>query len=86
MTAMVDASLSFLQGVPEDLLISLLHPLRKGLSKRSFFVYQHQHVTTDSVLQFTIETHQVHFLEERALSHWGSFTIWNSGKQRPKAI
>ena len=29
----------------------------------------------------TIWTHRVRFLEERALPHWATFTIWNAGRQ-----
>lgn len=55
MPARVDASLSFLQGVSEDLLISLPPSERSvGLSKWSFFIYLRQHVATHSVLQVTI--------------------------------
>lgn len=29
----------------------------------------------------TIWSHRVRFLEERALPHWATFTIWNAGRQ-----
>lgn len=29
----------------------------------------------------TIWAHRVRFLEERALPHWATFTIWNAGRQ-----
>ncbi|XP_039357284.1 UDP-GlcNAc:betaGal beta-1,3-N-acetylglucosaminyltransferase-like protein 1 isoform X3 [Mauremys reevesii] len=32
----------------------------------------------------TIWNHRVRFLEDRALKHWTSFTIWNAGKQGRK--
>uniref|UniRef100_A0A2K5V1B6 UDP-GlcNAc:betaGal beta-1,3-N-acetylglucosaminyltransferase like 1 n=1 Tax=Macaca fascicularis TaxID=9541 RepID=A0A2K5V1B6_MACFA len=34
-----------------------------------------------SVLETTIWTHRVRFLEEQALPRWAAFTIWNAGKQ-----
>lgn len=36
---------------------------------------------TASLHRTTIWTHRVRFLEERALPHWATFTIWNAGKQ-----
>ncbi|XP_027986173.2 UDP-GlcNAc:betaGal beta-1,3-N-acetylglucosaminyltransferase-like protein 1 [Eptesicus fuscus] len=73
------------QGVPEDLLLFYNH-LRKGGGVRrvdqSLLLYRyHPSAATHSVLEATIWTHRVRFLEERALPHWATFTIWNAGKQ-----
>ncbi|XP_036159542.1 UDP-GlcNAc:betaGal beta-1,3-N-acetylglucosaminyltransferase-like protein 1 isoform X12 [Myotis myotis] len=72
------------QGVPEDLLLFYNH-LRKGGVRRvdqSLLLYRyHPSGATHSVLESTIWTHRVRFLEERALPHWATFTIWNAGKQ-----
>ncbi|XP_048222178.1 UDP-GlcNAc:betaGal beta-1,3-N-acetylglucosaminyltransferase-like protein 1 isoform X2 [Perognathus longimembris pacificus] len=73
------------KGVPEDLLFFYEH-LRKGGSvfrvDHSLLLYRyHLYATTHSVLETTIWTHRVHFLEEQALPRWASFTIWNAGKQ-----
>ncbi|XP_063473234.1 queuosine-tRNA galactosyltransferase isoform X6 [Symphalangus syndactylus] len=73
------------QGVPEDLLFFYQH-LRKGGSvirvDQSLLLYRyHPQAATHAVLETTIWTHRVRFLEERALPHWAAFTIWNAGKQ-----
>ncbi|KAM5305973.1 queuosine-tRNA galactosyltransferase isoform 3-T5 [Glossophaga mutica] len=73
------------QGVPEDLLFFYNH-LRKGGGvvrvDQSLLLYRyHPGAATHSVLEATIWTHRVHFLEERALPHWATFTIWNAGRQ-----
>ncbi|KFO35750.1 UDP-GlcNAc:betaGal beta-1,3-N-acetylglucosaminyltransferase-like protein 1 [Fukomys damarensis] len=73
------------QGVPEDLLFFYEH-LRKGgrvvRVDQSLLVYRyHLHAATHSVLEETVWTHRVRFLEEQALPHWATFTIWNAGKQ-----
>ncbi|XP_037349271.2 UDP-GlcNAc:betaGal beta-1,3-N-acetylglucosaminyltransferase-like protein 1 isoform X1 [Talpa occidentalis] len=73
------------QGVPEDLLFFYDH-LRKGGGAvrvdQSLLLYRyHPHAATRSVLEATIWSHRVRFLEERALPHWAAFTIWNAGKQ-----
>ncbi|XP_013361460.1 PREDICTED: UDP-GlcNAc:betaGal beta-1,3-N-acetylglucosaminyltransferase-like protein 1 isoform X4 [Chinchilla lanigera] len=73
------------QGVPEDLLFFYEH-LRKGGGvvrvDQSLLLYRyHLHAATHSVLETTIWTHRVRFLEERALPYWAAFTIWNAGKQ-----
>ncbi|KAL6057835.1 hypothetical protein STEG23_034038 [Scotinomys teguina] len=73
------------QGVPEDLLFFYEH-LRKGGGvfrvDHSLLLYRyHLYAATHSVLEMTIWTHRVHFLEEQVLPHWKSFTIWNAGKQ-----
>ncbi|KAL4676863.1 hypothetical protein H8957_008485 [Semnopithecus entellus] len=73
------------QGVPEDLLFFYEH-LRKGGSvirvDQSLLLYRyHLRAATHSVLEATIWTHRVHFLEEQALPRWAAFTIWNAGKQ-----
>ncbi|VFV19752.1 Hypothetical predicted protein, partial [Lynx pardinus] len=43
-------------------------------------------VATHSILQATIWTHHVHFLEEKVLPHGATFTIWNVGKQGSKVV
>ncbi|KAM6175951.1 queuosine-tRNA galactosyltransferase [Erethizon dorsatum] len=73
------------QGVPEDLLFFYEH-LRKGGGvvrvDQSLLLYRyHLHAATHSVLETTIWTHRVRFLEEQALPRWAAFTIWNAGKQ-----
>nr|XP_004655080.2 UDP-GlcNAc:betaGal beta-1,3-N-acetylglucosaminyltransferase-like protein 1 isoform X1 [Jaculus jaculus] len=73
------------QGVPEDMLFFYKH-LRKGGKvfrvDHNLLLYRyHLHAATHSVLETTIWTHRVHFLEERVLPLWESFTIWNAGKQ-----
>ncbi|XP_029422596.1 UDP-GlcNAc:betaGal beta-1,3-N-acetylglucosaminyltransferase-like protein 1 isoform X5 [Nannospalax galili] len=73
------------KGVPEDLLFFYEH-LRKGGGvfrvDHSLLLYRyHLYAATHSVLEMTIWTHRVHFLEEQALPGWESFTIWNAGKQ-----
>ncbi|CAH6776596.1 B3gntl1 [Phodopus roborovskii] len=73
------------QGVPEDLLFFYEH-LRKGggvfrVDHKLLLYRYHPCATTHSVLEMTIWTHRVHFLEEQILPRWKSFTIWNAGKQ-----
>ncbi|XP_057392555.1 UDP-GlcNAc:betaGal beta-1,3-N-acetylglucosaminyltransferase-like protein 1 isoform X3 [Balaenoptera acutorostrata] len=73
------------QGVPEDLLFFHEH-LRKGGGlvrvDQSLLLYRyHPGAATHSVLETTIWTHRVRFLEEWALPHWATFTIWNAGRQ-----
>ncbi|XP_064350919.1 UDP-GlcNAc:betaGal beta-1,3-N-acetylglucosaminyltransferase-like protein 1 isoform X3 [Camelus dromedarius] len=73
------------RGVPEDLLFFYEH-LRKGGGvvrvDQSLLLYRyHPGAATHSVLETTIWTHRVRFLEERALPHWATFTIWNAGRQ-----
>ncbi|XP_048067783.1 UDP-GlcNAc:betaGal beta-1,3-N-acetylglucosaminyltransferase-like protein 1 isoform X3 [Ursus arctos] len=73
------------QGVPEDLLFFHNH-LRKGGGvirvDQSLLLYRyHPNAATRSVLETTIWTHRVRFLEERVLPHWAAFTIWNAGRQ-----
>ncbi|XP_014442176.1 UDP-GlcNAc:betaGal beta-1,3-N-acetylglucosaminyltransferase-like protein 1 [Tupaia chinensis] len=73
------------QGVPEDLLFFYQHLRRGGGVVRvdqTLLLYRyHPHAATHAVLESTIWTHRVHFLEEQALPHWDTFTIWNAGKQ-----
>ncbi|XP_074121120.1 queuosine-tRNA galactosyltransferase isoform X2 [Sminthopsis crassicaudata] len=76
------------KGMPEDLLF-FYHHLRKGggvfLVEQCLLLYRyHPYAATHSVLESTIWQHRVQFLEERALQHWTSFTIWNAGKQGRK--
>ncbi|CAI9163614.1 unnamed protein product [Rangifer tarandus platyrhynchus] len=73
------------RGVPEDLLFFYEH-LRKGGGvvrvDQSLLLYRyHPGAATHSVLETTIWAHRVRFLEERALPHWPTFTIWNAGRQ-----
>ncbi|XP_034799113.3 UDP-GlcNAc:betaGal beta-1,3-N-acetylglucosaminyltransferase-like protein 1 isoform X7 [Pan paniscus] len=73
------------QGVPEDLLFFYEH-LRKGGGvirvDQSLLLYRHHpQAATHCVLETTIWTHRVRFLEEQALPRWAAFTIWNAGKQ-----
>ncbi|XP_072513321.1 queuosine-tRNA galactosyltransferase isoform X2 [Salminus brasiliensis] len=76
------------KGVPEDLLW-FYQSVRLGGSvlrvDECLLVYRyHQHAATHSVLEETIWTLRVDFLQERVLSQWDSFTIWNAGKQGRK--
>ncbi|KAB0359055.1 hypothetical protein FD754_003211, partial [Muntiacus muntjak] len=49
---------------------------------QSLLLYRyHPSAATHSVLETTIWAHRVRFLEERALPHWATFTIWNAGRQ-----
>ncbi|XP_047565294.1 UDP-GlcNAc:betaGal beta-1,3-N-acetylglucosaminyltransferase-like protein 1 isoform X5 [Lutra lutra] len=73
------------QGVPEDLLFFYDH-LRKGGGvvrvDQSLLLYRYlPDAATHSVLETTIWTHRVRFLEERVLPRWTAFTIWNAGRQ-----
>ncbi|XP_068888911.1 queuosine-tRNA galactosyltransferase isoform X5 [Aphelocoma coerulescens] len=76
------------QGVPEDLLFFYEH-LQKGGEvfrvNHCLLLYRyHPQAATHSVLEGTIWHHRVRFLEDRVLSSWTSFTIWNAGKQGKK--
>ncbi|XP_054834765.1 UDP-GlcNAc:betaGal beta-1,3-N-acetylglucosaminyltransferase-like protein 1 isoform X1 [Eublepharis macularius] len=76
------------KGTPEDLLYFYEH-LRKGGEvfrvNQCLLLYRyHPQATTHSVLEETIWTYRLLFLEERVLSHWTYFTIWNAGKQGKK--
>ncbi|XP_074871012.1 queuosine-tRNA galactosyltransferase isoform X2 [Carettochelys insculpta] len=76
------------KGVPEDLLFFYEH-IRKGGGvfrvDQCLLQYRyHPQAATHSVLEETIWDYRVRFLEERALKHWTSFTIWNAGKQGRK--
>ncbi|XP_026108197.1 UDP-GlcNAc:betaGal beta-1,3-N-acetylglucosaminyltransferase-like protein 1 isoform X1 [Carassius auratus] len=73
------------KGVPEDLLF-FYQSLRRGghviRVDECLLVYRyHEHAATHSVLEETIWSLRVHFLQERVLSQWASFTVWNAGKQ-----
>uniref|UniRef100_A0A8C7EXP5 UDP-GlcNAc:betaGal beta-1,3-N-acetylglucosaminyltransferase-like protein 1 n=1 Tax=Neovison vison TaxID=452646 RepID=A0A8C7EXP5_NEOVI len=73
------------RGVPEDLLFFYDH-LRKGGGvvrvDQSLLLYRYlPDAATHSVLETTIWTHRVCFLEERVLPRWAAFTIWNAGRQ-----
>ncbi|KAM9597828.1 queuosine-tRNA galactosyltransferase isoform 2-T3 [Trichechus inunguis] len=73
------------QGVPEDLLFFQEHLRRGGRVvrvDRSLLLYRyHPQAASLSVLEGTIWTLRVRFLEERVLPYWATFTIWNAGKQ-----
>ncbi|XP_013921310.1 PREDICTED: UDP-GlcNAc:betaGal beta-1,3-N-acetylglucosaminyltransferase-like protein 1 isoform X2 [Thamnophis sirtalis] len=76
------------KGTPEDLLFFYEH-LRKGgevfrVDECLLLYRYHAQAATNTVLEETIWTHRVLFLEERILSNWTSFTIWNAGKQGRK--
>uniref|UniRef100_A0A8D3DJW7 Glycosyltransferase 2-like domain-containing protein n=1 Tax=Scophthalmus maximus TaxID=52904 RepID=A0A8D3DJW7_SCOMX len=76
------------QGVPEDLLF-FYQSLRRGggLSRvdQCLLVYRyHEKAATHSVTEETIWKLRVDYLQERVLSQWESFTIWNAGKQGRK--
>ncbi|XP_071783839.2 queuosine-tRNA galactosyltransferase isoform X2 [Centroberyx gerrardi] len=76
------------KGVPEDLLF-FYQSLRRGGGvarvDHCLLVYRyHEKAATHSVLEETIWNLRVDFLQERVLSQWESFTIWNAGKQGRK--
>ncbi|XP_029359881.1 queuosine-tRNA galactosyltransferase isoform X2 [Echeneis naucrates] len=76
------------KGVPEDL-IFFYQSLRQGggLSRvdQCLLVYRyHEQAATHSVTEETIWKLRVDFLQERVLSQWDGFTIWNAGKQGRK--
>ncbi|XP_042304359.1 UDP-GlcNAc:betaGal beta-1,3-N-acetylglucosaminyltransferase-like protein 1 isoform X2 [Sceloporus undulatus] len=76
------------KGVPEDLLFFYEHLRKDGGVFRvdqCLLLYRyHPQAATHSVLEETIWRYRVSFLEERLLSHWTCFTIWNAGKQGRK--
>ncbi|XP_064323218.1 UDP-GlcNAc:betaGal beta-1,3-N-acetylglucosaminyltransferase-like protein 1 isoform X2 [Phalacrocorax carbo] len=76
------------KGVPEDLLFFYKHIQKGGGVFRvnhCLLLYRyHPQAATHSVLEGTIWNHRVRFLEDRVLSSWASFTIWNAGKQGKK--
>eukprot|EP00075_Anas_platyrhynchos_P038111 XP_027327364.1 UDP-GlcNAc:betaGal beta-1,3-N-acetylglucosaminyltransferase-like protein 1 isoform X3 [Anas platyrhynchos] len=76
------------KGVPEDLLFFYKHIQKGGEVVRvnhCLLLYRyHPQAATHSVLEETIWNHRVRFLEDRVLSSWTSFTIWNAGKQGKK--
>ncbi|XP_058024467.1 UDP-GlcNAc:betaGal beta-1,3-N-acetylglucosaminyltransferase-like protein 1 isoform X5 [Ahaetulla prasina] len=76
------------KGTPEDLLFFYEH-LRKGgevfrVDECLLLYRYHAQAATNTVLEETIWTHRVLFLEEKILTNWTSFTIWNAGKQGRK--
>ncbi|XP_041839996.1 UDP-GlcNAc:betaGal beta-1,3-N-acetylglucosaminyltransferase-like protein 1 isoform X2 [Melanotaenia boesemani] len=76
------------KGVPEDLLF-FYQILRQGGGlfrvDKSLLVYRyHEKAATHSVTEETIWKLRVDFLQERVLSQWQTFTIWNAGKQGRK--
>lgn len=73
------------KGVPEDLLF-FYQSLRQGGGvarvDQCLLVYRyHQSAATHSVMEETIWNLRVSFLQERVLSQWEAFTLWNAGKQ-----
>ncbi|XP_069576603.1 queuosine-tRNA galactosyltransferase isoform X2 [Brachyistius frenatus] len=76
------------KGVPEDLLF-FYQSLRQGgrlfRVDRCLLIYRyHEKAATHSVTEETIWKLRVNFLQERVLSQWENFTIWNAGKQGRK--
>ncbi|XP_008409667.1 queuosine-tRNA galactosyltransferase [Poecilia reticulata] len=76
------------KGVPEDLLF-FYQFLRQGgsplrLDQRLLVYRYHEAAATHSVIEETIWKLRVDFLQERVLSQWENFTIWNAGKQGRK--
>ncbi|MEQ2232266.1 UDP-GlcNAc:betaGal beta-1,3-N-acetylglucosaminyltransferase-like protein 1 [Ilyodon furcidens] len=76
------------KGVPEDLLF-FYQLLRQGgrpfRVDQGLLVYRyHERAATHSVTEETIWKLRVDFLQERVLSQWENFTIWNAGKQGRK--
>ncbi|XP_050692203.1 UDP-GlcNAc:betaGal beta-1,3-N-acetylglucosaminyltransferase-like protein 1 isoform X1 [Eriocheir sinensis] len=72
-------------GTPEDL-IFFFHHLRLGgrvlRHDDELLIYRyHPHATTFSVSEETIWDLRIREIEERVLSSWDGFTIWNAGKQ-----
>ncbi|CAJ1053138.1 UDP-GlcNAc:betaGal beta-1%2C3-N-acetylglucosaminyltransferase-like protein 1 [Xyrichtys novacula] len=76
------------KGIPEDLLFFYQSIRRGGGVARvdeCLLVYRyHEKAATHSVTEETIWRLRVDFLQERVLSQWESFTIWNAGKQGRK--
>ncbi|XP_061088250.1 UDP-GlcNAc:betaGal beta-1,3-N-acetylglucosaminyltransferase-like protein 1 isoform X2 [Conger conger] len=76
------------KGVPEDLLF-FYQNLRLGGGvvrlEECLLVYRyHELAASHFVLEETMWNLRVAFLQERVLSQWDSFTIWNAGKQGRK--
>ncbi|KAM8842029.1 queuosine-tRNA galactosyltransferase isoform 1-T1 [Synchiropus picturatus] len=76
------------KGVAEDLLF-FYQSLRQGGGAvrvdQCLLVYRyHEKAATHSVTEETIWNLRVNFLQERVISQWESFTIWNAGKQGRK--
>uniref|UniRef100_A0A3Q3XRJ9 Glycosyltransferase 2-like domain-containing protein n=1 Tax=Mola mola TaxID=94237 RepID=A0A3Q3XRJ9_MOLML len=73
------------KGVPEDLLFFYQSIRQGGVVARvdqCLLVYRyHEKAATHSVAEETIWKLRVDFLQERVLSQWENFTIWNAGKQ-----
>ncbi|XP_068178122.1 queuosine-tRNA galactosyltransferase isoform X2 [Antennarius striatus] len=72
------------KGIPEDLLF-FYQIIREGWGMarvdKCLLVYRyHEKAATQSVTEETIWKLRVDFLQERVLSQWKSFTIWNAGK------
>ncbi|XP_066560234.1 queuosine-tRNA galactosyltransferase isoform X2 [Amia ocellicauda] len=76
------------RGVPEDLLF-FYASLRRGVGllrlDHCLLTYRHHpQAASLAVHEETIWSLRVGFLQERVLSQWDSFTIWNAGKQGRK--
>lgn len=76
------------KGVPEDLLF-FYQSIRQGGGvarvDQCLLVYRyHEKAATHSVTEETMWKLRVDFLQERVLSQWEIFTIWNAGKQGRK--
>ncbi|XP_075896097.1 queuosine-tRNA galactosyltransferase [Nelusetta ayraudi] len=76
------------KGVPEDLLF-FYQSVRQGggvarVDQVLLLYRYHETAATHSVTEETIWRLRVNFLQERLLSQWESFTIWNAGKQGRK--
>ncbi|KAJ8362969.1 hypothetical protein SKAU_G00118000 [Synaphobranchus kaupii] len=76
------------KGIPEDLLF-FYQSLRLGGGAarldECLLVYRyHDLAASHLVLEETMWNLRVEFLQERVLSQWDSFTIWNAGKQGRK--
>ncbi|XP_034044953.1 UDP-GlcNAc:betaGal beta-1,3-N-acetylglucosaminyltransferase-like protein 1 isoform X2 [Thalassophryne amazonica] len=76
------------KGVPEDLLFFYQSLRQAGSVARvdqCLLLYRyHEKATTHSVTEETIWKLRLSFLQERVLSQWKKFTIWNAGKQGRK--
>ncbi|XP_003744948.1 UDP-GlcNAc:betaGal beta-1,3-N-acetylglucosaminyltransferase-like protein 1 [Galendromus occidentalis] len=73
------------RGTPEDLIFFYRHLDLGGRIVRvdeDLLMYRyHPHATTFSILEETIWNIRLQRLQQKVLSKWSSFTIWNAGKQ-----
>ncbi|CAH1795398.1 unnamed protein product [Owenia fusiformis] len=76
------------KGVPEDMLFFYEHIRQGGSIQRvdePLLMYRyHPEATTFSIHEDTIWGHRIAFFQERVLSKWSKFTVWNAGKQGRK--